>query len=300
MRRQSVSESVRDANAASDYSMRFTRKEWAVLIPATACALPGLLSTPPWILFPCLFASWVAYIYICIYHQGAIWIRGLAAILISGVLGLIAYFHVGKSVPEPLLTSQIEEIKQLEDFIGGKDETGLRELFDFPRILRYDILFSKRNLAPDLTTKEQSQEIDNIFHDGNGLIDARYSNFLRINNGGLHYEPREGCLGALNTTKKFADSKQELMQFEASPLIPIKIRISLQELDKTIEEDKTELVEVLNEKYQEDPKNIIYEDDADTPFFGVTTSAYWDRFKPLKPIVDRTLLEASSYLGTSN
>src|SRR5437773_11644927 len=42
-----------------------------------------------------------------------------------------------RPIPEALLNSQIQELKQLQEFIGGKGETELWDLFDLHGITRF-------------------------------------------------------------------------------------------------------------------------------------------------------------------
>src|SRR5437764_791126 len=47
-------------------------------------------------------------------------------------------------ISEALMGSQIQEVRELQKFIGGKDESELRELFDFPAITKFNIRLAKR------------------------------------------------------------------------------------------------------------------------------------------------------------
>jgi hypothetical protein len=50
--------------------------------------------------------------------------------------------------PKQLLESQIKSIQEIDAFIAAKDENDLRNTFDFPDILKYNILMVKRGIAP--------------------------------------------------------------------------------------------------------------------------------------------------------
>jgi hypothetical protein len=70
--------------------MRFEKKDIALLIPATLLAVAGLGPDDLWVVGPCLFISWIAFIVICIIHEGP---RSARAIV--GVVITVALFGVG-------------------------------------------------------------------------------------------------------------------------------------------------------------------------------------------------------------
>src|SRR5262245_349494 len=69
--------------------------------------------------------------------SGIIW-----SFLLLSAMGAILYFE-GESKsppPEALFSSQLQELKDLDQFIGHKSEGDLQELFDFPKILFFNRL----------------------------------------------------------------------------------------------------------------------------------------------------------------
>lgn len=84
--------------------------------------------------------------------------------------GALVYLRHQDSVPPSLFQTQLDQLKEIEAFIGVKDENALRETFDIPNIIRYNILMAKRTFAPQLVDSAMSSEIDAYFKGGNAQI----------------------------------------------------------------------------------------------------------------------------------
>jgi hypothetical protein len=72
------------------HAMRFEKKDIALLIPATLLAVAGLGPDDPWVVGPCLFISWLTFIFICVIHEGSRRTRAIVGVVIT-----IALFGVG-------------------------------------------------------------------------------------------------------------------------------------------------------------------------------------------------------------
>jgi hypothetical protein len=84
--------------------------------------------------------------------------------------------------PVPILDAQLQEIRALRDFLGGKDETGLRETFGIPDILKYNIMFVRKDIAPNSLTDNQKKEMEQFFLGGHGIVSRIYANMTITNN----------------------------------------------------------------------------------------------------------------------
>jgi hypothetical protein len=71
--------------------MRFDKKDFALLIPATLLAIAGLGPDDPWVVRPCLFFSWLAFIIICAIHEGSRKTRIIVGIMITLALAGVGY-----------------------------------------------------------------------------------------------------------------------------------------------------------------------------------------------------------------
>jgi hypothetical protein len=106
--------------------------------------------------------------------------------------------------PNPtLLQAQIAAFDRVQQFFGGLDEAGLRSLFDFPNMLRFNILLTRRDLQKNGFPPDLSTEIDNYFKSGQGKISLRYANVKATPSKVAQVEWFPGKIGVINTSKKF-------------------------------------------------------------------------------------------------
>lgn len=68
------------------------------------------------------------------------------------------------------------------------------DTFDFPNIIKYNTLATKRMVAPELVPGDQSNAIDAFFRSGQAFFDIRFVKMMPDNpNGGSHnFEPIPG------------------------------------------------------------------------------------------------------------
>jgi hypothetical protein len=71
--------------------MFFNGKEIIVLVIGTALAFASFKTNDPVIFFPCIGASWAAFVYICATHPGPLLLRVLIAVSISCVFVFVSF-----------------------------------------------------------------------------------------------------------------------------------------------------------------------------------------------------------------
>ncbi len=86
--------------------MRFEKKDIALLIPATLLAIAGLGPDDAWVVGPCLFLSWIAFIVICAIHEGQPRTRIIVGIVITLALFGVGYRRFNSIYHEPKKESQ--------------------------------------------------------------------------------------------------------------------------------------------------------------------------------------------------
>lgn len=193
------------------------------------------------------------------------------------------------SMVSPSVTSFAPEVKELEDvaeFITKKDEMELRDTFDLPKILSYNIKMDRRTLAPNLVSATESSDIDNFFKNGAGRADVRYINMQNVNDViETHFIP--GKIGIINVSAKYMGARKKLAQYISSPVLPSAVVDALRTFDSTIEKNSTLMIESLNDSFSTDPRTIIESEDPRSPFAGRAVGRYWRQFDPLKPKAEK-------------
>lgn len=186
----------------------------------------------------------------------------------------------------PLQAAQIAEIQKLSDFIGGKDEVSLRRIFDFPDMVKFNIRLGIRSIKPSLVGAAQGKEVDDYFAGGNAHLDVRFNQVTRTADGQINTNFLPGVFGIVNTSKKFAEQKSQLMAFENSPSLPIAVRTAIKEMEKALNENVIQFLFVVNQRWRENQRKVLEDGDQNSKFYAATTNLYWEKFIHLKPLSD--------------
>ena len=225
----------------------------------------------------------------------------VAPLLVAGIV----YFFKGspsverapvKEIPIPLLSLQLEAIKNLQDFIGGKNEYELDEIFDFNKVVQFNTRMVRQRFAPRTVSQDQAAEIAACFKDGESRVDIRYADIHENKSGAPTVKIKPGKVGFINTTRKYIDARRQLAKLAALPGMPLNVVVAVTNLDNTIEKNSDLLVDVLEEKVSENINSIIYDEDVDSPFLGTVNSSYFKKFSPLKTEADGILKQTKIYL----
>ncbi len=230
---------------------------------------------------------------------------GLAIFI--GASGCLAYYRHEDPIPTALLASQIDDMRNIEQFLtksqediptyGDPSKREHKKSFDLNTLLSYNIKFIMRNANPSSVSKEESEGIDKYFSNSIDLIDTRYVTFtadpvshaLQIN-----FIP--GKIGYIKLPSRYLDSVNKLKQFELLPEMPKELSSKIEELEKILSDNMNLLVETINIQAGKDPLNVLKDQDSHSPYLAATTNLYWSRFIPLKPKVDDIIKTIRSYL----
>src|ERR1039457_242682 len=194
-----------------------------------------------------------------------------------------------------LLSSQMQELRELQEFIGGKDQSELWELFDLHKITLFNIRRAKLALNPKSISPKEALEINEFFRDGKALLSALHCKVTRTA-GGFHTESIPGKLGILNLSLKHVTNRQTLAKFQSSHQLPLAVRDAIKELDKAVGQNVEILLDVINEEMVENPENVFREEDAKSPLFGATSGAFLDKRVWLKPKQEEIIKQVRLYL----
>ncbi len=225
-------------------------------------------------------------------------------VVVGAILAALTWFTIYKlpvqqiekrrQLPEPVLTAQLQELKQLQDFIGGKDEGELWALFDLPNITYFNLKRAKGSL--NALSAPEAAQVNEFFKDGTAILDSRYCKVDRTA-GGFHYEEVPGKLGTLNLSSKFISSRQTLAKFQASPQLPATVRNAVKELDSAVYSNAQMLLDVINDELAKHPNNVLLEDDGTSPMFGAVSGAFLDKRIWLKPKQEAVISAIEAYLN---
>src|SRR6266446_1798093 len=71
--------------------MRFSKKELGLTVAGSLFAAAGVGVSDPWIFFPFFAGSWLAFVWLCIRHEGRRISRVTIALAITGAMSLLAW-----------------------------------------------------------------------------------------------------------------------------------------------------------------------------------------------------------------
>ena len=234
--------------------------------------------------------------------------HGKRATLI-GVSGLVAaalwgfmYWRHEEPIPGPLLVAQIAEMTTLAQFLSEPEEIPdqnsedrLKKLFDFPDMIRNNVLDIKRKMSPESMTQPQLTALDNYFLDSIIAADSRFLTFTtegEDNHYVIHYQ----TISWIRQSKKYIENKKRLASFTTSISLPVDIRSWVTELDKTIEDNSNSFVPLMNEYLKMDPRYILEDEVGGSRYTQVATKAYWTQCKPLTPKANEIIRLIRQYL----
>jgi len=187
-------------------------------------------------------------------------------------------------------------LNDLQQLIGDKDESELRELFDFPNMLKFNILLTKQRLAPKKTSPAEALETAKYFADGQQMVDIRFGRLIRPSRGELKIIENPGQIVTIGLSRKYLDSKAQLFKFESSAQIPSGVRNSVSALDQAVQNDVTLIFDVLNKNLKENTDEVFEDQDHGSPYFSVTTNDYWGKLTQLRPKAQAVTDSIRSYL----
>jgi hypothetical protein len=225
-----------------------------------------------------------------------------ALCVLIGIIGFaidIHDYYSHPAVPEALLATQLQELKDLQNFIGNKDENELQDLFAFRDTLYFNIELAKQRMEPSQVPASESQAIDRYFAGGNARIDLRYVAVGRDAAGTVVVNMIPGKIGIINTSKQFALNRAKLFTFESSLDLPSEIRNSVRDFDKTLDDNMALMLVVMNEQFAGDPNSIIEDETKNSPLWGVIENAYFKKFIALRPKADNVVDAIRRYLKVS-
>jgi len=195
-------------------------------------------------------------------------------------------------IPPPLLEAQLAELREVEDFIARKSEGELRDTFDFPNILEFNVKMIRRQFG------HAEPGVEEFFQGGEGRLDpSRVKLTLGTGGQGHHAEPIDGRVGWINVSAKYVQSRATLNRMADSPRLPTGVIRQLKRLNLAVETNSTTMTAVLDEAMVTDQRRFTNYANGGAPEYAWINNTYWHRFQKLKPIAEDVGAEIRKYLG---
>jgi hypothetical protein len=195
---------------------------------------------------------------------------------------------------EALFNAQLQEVLELQKFIGGKDEFALRELFDLRTILNGNLALNKAQL---LGAKNDVEQLNITFAGGEEFW---FPNAINCIQDPVTLQtkctPRPGRIGIMKKTIKYKYNRQVLERYVSSVQIPEEILSEVKTFLSAIDTTISIMFLTINEFYSQDRNYITSFDDAGSKYNSAIQNNVWKRID-LKSKVDKIIAETRKYLN---
>jgi hypothetical protein len=194
-------------------------------------------------------------------------------------------------------SAQMDEIREVDQFIVGRDEMALRQAFGFPSML-------------DINLQLNTEAIRHV-KNGTPLDFQRYQNgremITDIALAGGHLHPNGGMSGLDNwlgtrvlilvLPTEYSAGKKQLLRFETSSELPDSVIKAVKELDDAVFENAKNLLFILDDALRKDPSYYLLHDDLGSPQFVHQIDHTWNmKFIPLRPKADNIRMAIRQFL----
>jgi hypothetical protein len=202
-----------------------------------------------------------------------------------------------KPIHESLFNAQLQQVLSLQNFIGGKDEIDLRNLFDLIEVVNLNLLHNKFLI---LKKTDELSAIDARFAGGE---DAMFPEAYIVTQDPKTLKTtgilKPGWIGVLKKTKKYDDNKRELEQYTSSMQMPSEILDKVRIFHFSILASIKTIFDVLNQWYKEDSNYVAQFDNVNSRYGSVIQNNIWKQIN-LKPLADDIVAATRKYLNVNN
>ena len=185
--------------------------------------------------------------------------------------------------------AQFTELRELEQFLSGKDEMGLRETFDIPSMLTRNIIILIDKIRFIRAGRWEDFQYDPYLEGHRDMIFWAKEGKFSTGPSGVHINAEPHDILILVTTTKHQDAKRKLTRFVNSAVLPDAIKSGAVQFDRNINKNFELMLHIMDERMHENEEYFLQYLNMGTPFYGVIASDYARHIQPLKPVADRLL-----------
>lgn len=196
--------------------------------------------------------------------------------------------------------AQFEKVREVESFFGGKDENGLRVVFDLQNILYKNITAQSARIALRRAGRANEFSYNNYTDNGQLIVWVKESSDLPpagrpivpgMAFGPSGMNPHEGPRDVryLVTTAKYQSATAKLTEFQNSVLIPESIKKALKDFGADFYKNTDVMLRLFDDYLHQDEGYFINHWTIGSPFNNVINNEFVGRMTYLKPGADRVL-----------
>jgi hypothetical protein len=195
----------------------------------------------------------------------------------------------------PVLTTQVEQLRELEKLFAGKNESDLYDQFDFTNLESVNIRMIRDRIIHVQTTGDKKNFDLTPYSDGGGFLvatDIAGDTLSNTPSGGV-FRPDFSRVAMIALTAKYSNALKQLNYYEDSITIPTDVIVAIKDLDTTVQNNARTLLNALDSCLRENPD---YFTDGEMPPMGVIHHRFNHSRLELKPKVDAILDASRKYL----
>jgi hypothetical protein len=189
--------------------------------------------------------------------------------------------------------AQFDKLSSIERFFAGKDEMGLRVVFDLPNILSKNIATQIIRLNFIGAGRENDFFYNNYSDNGSFIFRAKEGHFT-TGASGVQVSAGPQDVLYLVTTNTYQLAVKVLVEFMNSALITAKIKDAIIESNSVVNKNTELMTQILDERMHQDKQYFLNNMEMGTPFYGVIFNDFARGAISLKPAADRVLSAISA------
>jgi hypothetical protein len=194
--------------------------------------------------------------------------------------------------------AQMQEIKQVDEFIAGRDENDLRQEFGLPEMKETNI----QMIATIVGHSKKGERFDpSPYFAGKDVylrIDLAEGH-IRHYGGSIVYDyPDANRVYLLLQPAQYSLGMKKLLKFETSSELPAPIIKAVKDFHDAVSKNTDKLVNVLNDAIKKDPDYYLRYNDFSSPaYFHQLDNMWFDGFIQLRPKADKIRDAIRQFLG---
>jgi hypothetical protein len=195
----------------------------------------------------------------------------------------------------PVLSTQLEQLRELEKLFAGKNEVDLDTQFDFPNLEEMNIrMIRDRIIHVQKTGDKTNFDLTPYINGGSELLatDIAGDTLVHTSAGGV-FRPDFSRVAMIVLTAKYLNALKQLNYYEDSITIPKDVVVAIKDLDATVQKNARTLLDTLDSALQENQEYFL---DGQMPPMGVIHERFVHSQIELKPKVDAILNASRKYL----
>jgi pimeloyl-ACP methyl ester carboxylesterase len=191
----------------------------------------------------------------------------------------------------PILSTQLEQLRELEKLFAGKNEVDLNTQFDITGLESVNIRMIRDRIIHVRTTGDKTNFDLTPYSDGGGFLvaaDIAGDTLSHTPSGGV-FRPDFSRVSMIVLTTKYSNALKQLNFYEDSVTIPTDVILAIKDLDTTVQKKARTLLDTLDSCLQENPEYFM---DGLMPPMGIIHQRFNHLGVELRPKVN-TILDAS-------